>query len=82
MSIFQSREQLNTITKLISNTFDIKLHKVQHKLAVAEGYKNVNAQAVKLSKETNITPLKKQTKLNLDEFSDKFLSEVIDFERI
>lgn len=80
MSVFQSREQLNTITKLISNTFDIKLHKVQHKLALAEGYKNVNAQALKLSKEPNITPLKKQSKLNIDEFSDEFLSEIINFE--
>ncbi len=80
MSVFQSREQLNTITKLISNTFDIKLHKVQHKLAVAEGYKNVNAQAVKVSNESNIIPVKKEPKLNLDDFSDEFLSEIINFE--
>jgi DNA gyrase/topoisomerase IV subunit B len=40
MSNYKTKEQLKAITKHFSELFDIKLHRVRHKVAQKEGFKN------------------------------------------
>lgn len=83
MSVFESRQQLNAVSKLVSKTFDIKLEKVKHKLSLQEGFKNVNALASTLP---DLAPTKESTTekplKTLDHFGEDFLMAEVECEFI
>lgn len=47
-NVFSSKENHNEITQLVSQTFDIKLSRVQHKIAQKLGYKSIQAHTATL----------------------------------
>jgi hypothetical protein len=48
MSKYVTQENLKEITKSISEIFNIKLHRVRHKIAINEGFKNHEAHIKKI----------------------------------
>lgn len=73
MSKYVTQENLKEITKSISEIFNIKLHRVRHKIAINEGFKNHEAHIKSLpSREPSIveiipeTPLKEYSQIIKD----------------
>lgn len=60
MSNYKTQEQLNAITLNFSQIFDIKLHKVRHKVAQKEGFKNHEAHIKSLPSESPIIHIQEQ----------------------
>ena len=80
MTKFNTRQQYNAITKLISDIFDIKLEKVRHKVSQKEGFKNSNSHLAILPEEESKSETASNQLFNPEELDEKYLLETVTFE--
>lgn len=80
-NIFTSKKQYNKVSKLVSETFDIKESKVSHKIAKKLGYKNANAVLASIKDANASKPLNSHLR-SMNFIDEKVLIQLTSFNKL